>query len=82
MSPLFDSKHPFLAQIRVAYDLCPEGQRRVLHIETDLTGSGMKYHTGDHLAVWLSSHEEEVQSLLKVLGPWRQGQHPSQSHQS
>ncbi|KAJ1914171.1 hypothetical protein H4219_004907 [Mycoemilia scoparia] len=63
----YDAKHPFMAPIKVAYNLSPEGERSVLHLEIDLAGSGMKYETGDHLAIFPTNHEEEVQAFLKVL---------------
>ncbi|KAJ1679492.1 hypothetical protein EV182_001937 [Spiromyces aspiralis] len=62
-----DAKHPYMASIPTAYDLSPTGERHVLHLEVNIGGSGMKYRTGDHLAVWPTNREEEVQQLLEAL---------------
>ncbi|MCJ1251128.1 hypothetical protein MMC30_008359 [Trapelia coarctata] len=47
----------------------PTSTRNCLHMEFDLTPfAEIKYKTGDHLAVWPSNPDAEVDRLLKVLG--------------
>ena len=44
-------------------------QRHCLHIDLDLTSHPeLSYKTGDHLAIWPGSPDDEVERLLQVLG--------------
>lgn len=42
--------------------------RHCMHIEVDVTDTNLKYNTGDHLAIWPTNNELEVNRLAAVLG--------------
>ena len=42
-------------------------ERHCLHIELDLSESGLKYESGDHVGVWPINDEEEMVELANVL---------------
>ncbi|KAJ2888597.1 hypothetical protein FB639_000529, partial [Coemansia asiatica] len=58
---------PFAAPIIAATDLTPSGDRHVLHIEVDLSGSGMRYEAGDHIGVFAANSDAEVDLMLHAL---------------
>ncbi|VEU21324.1 DEKNAAC102340 [Brettanomyces naardenensis] len=62
----FDHTHPFLAPVLKTKDLSPN--RHCIHAELDLSGSNMKYLTGDHLAIWPSNPDSKVSKMLSALG--------------
>ena len=63
----FDAQHPYVAPVVFSKELCsPASGRNCIHAEFDLTGSNMKYSTGDHLGVWPSNSDEHVAKFLKV----------------
>ncbi|KAJ2003634.1 hypothetical protein H4R26_002962 [Coemansia thaxteri] len=64
----FDARHPFLAPVSAAAELTPTADRHVLHVEVDLAGSGMRYESGDHIGVYPTNAEEEVDLVLNALG--------------
>ncbi|KAI1030063.1 hypothetical protein LB504_010362 [Fusarium proliferatum] len=66
----YDSHNPYVARIDASRDLIStkERTRRCIHVEVDIKGSGLTYETGDHLAVWPSNADQEVDRLLRVLG--------------
>ncbi|KAJ3011486.1 hypothetical protein HKX48_006806 [Thoreauomyces humboldtii] len=43
-------------------------ERHCLHVDLDLTGSGLKYVTGDHVGIWPVNDAEHVDRLAEVLG--------------
>ncbi|ESN99807.1 hypothetical protein HELRODRAFT_113572 [Helobdella robusta] len=49
--PPFDAKNPFLSTIISTKELHKAGDRSCLHINIDLTGSRLRYDTGDHVGV-------------------------------
>ncbi|KAJ2328586.1 hypothetical protein IWW51_001115 [Coemansia sp. RSA 2702] len=63
-----DSRHPFAAPVTAAVDLTPTADRHVLHVEVDLAGSGMRHESGDHIGVYPTNADEEVDLLLSALG--------------
>ncbi|KAJ2263845.1 hypothetical protein GGI01_000366 [Coemansia sp. RSA 376] len=63
----FDARHPYLAPVSAAIELTPNADRHTLHIEVDLAGSGMRYESGDHIGVYPTNAEEEVDLLLGAL---------------
>ncbi|KDN51453.1 hypothetical protein K437DRAFT_272947 [Tilletiaria anomala UBC 951] len=67
---IHDAKNPYAAPISVAKELFVEGKadRSCVHMEFDIDGSGISYQHGDHLAVWASNPELEVDRLLAILG--------------
>ncbi|AET39761.1 NADPH--hemoprotein reductase Ecym_4744 [Eremothecium cymbalariae DBVPG len=62
----FDSTHPFVAPITTTKELLKSGDRNCVHAEFDISGSNMKYSTGDHLAVWPSNSDEKVEKFLST----------------
>jgi NADPH-ferrihemoprotein reductase len=61
--------HPYAAPVGVSRELCTTDTRNCIHMEFDISGvPTLKYHCGDHLAVWPVNPEEEVDRLVKVLG--------------
>ncbi|XP_043115142.1 P450 (cytochrome) oxidoreductase b isoform X1 [Puntigrus tetrazona] len=50
--PPFDSKNPFLAPVTMNRKLNKAGDRHLMHLELDITGSKIRYESGDHVAVY------------------------------
>ncbi|KAJ2779374.1 hypothetical protein H4R18_004042, partial [Coemansia javaensis] len=65
--PAHDSRHPFCAPVTAAYELTPAADRHLLHIEVDLAGSGMRHDAGDHIGVYPTNADEEVDLILAAL---------------
>lgn len=63
----FDAKNPFLAQVVVNRELHKGGDRSCMHIEMDITGSKIRYETGDHVAVFPTNDSENVDKIGKLL---------------
>ncbi|KAG5513853.1 hypothetical protein PMAC_000475 [Pneumocystis sp. 'macacae'] len=63
----FNSCNPFIAPITESRELFFCKERNCLHIEFNIEGSNMKYQTGDHLAIWPSNSNQEVDRLLSTL---------------
>ncbi|KAH7140789.1 NADPH-cytochrome P450 reductase, variant [Dactylonectria macrodidyma] len=64
----FSASNPYIASISQSNELFKGGDRNCLHIELALGDSGLSYNTGDHVAIWPTNPENEVESLLGVLG--------------
>lgn len=64
----FNANNPFFSPISSSKELFSVKDRNCMHIEVSLEGSGMKYKTGDHIAVWPTNPDQEVDRLLQVLG--------------
>jgi NADPH-ferrihemoprotein reductase len=65
----YDSKNPYPAPVLTSKELFSiGGERNCVHIEFDITGSGMTYQHGDHVGVWPSNPDYEVERMLSVLG--------------
>lgn len=62
----FDLSQPFLAPITKTHELFKGGDRNCIHSEIDVSGSNIKYSTGDHLGVWPSNADEKVEQFLKL----------------
>lgn len=65
----FNHLNPYAAPITASRQLISSKQdsRHCLHLDLDISGTGLKYETGDHLAVWPSNNNTEVDRLLDVL---------------
>ncbi|WRT64992.1 uncharacterized protein IL334_001933 [Kwoniella shivajii] len=67
-------KNPYPAPVLASKELFQlaskgeEGDRNCVHIEFDITGSGMTYQHGDHVGIWPSNPDVEVDRILSVLG--------------
>ncbi|CAI6101189.1 unnamed protein product [Clonostachys chloroleuca] len=57
------------ATVKEVYKLWEDSERLCLHVDLDLgSNRELKYKTGDHLAVWASNPDHEVNQLLQSLG--------------
>ena len=66
---IHDAKNPFAATITTSRELFANGaDRNCVHVELSIEGSGMTYQHGDHVGVWPSNAEVEVERLLCALG--------------
>ncbi|KAK6317266.1 hypothetical protein J4Q44_G00126660 [Coregonus suidteri] len=48
--PPFDAKNPYLATVVVNRQLNQAGDRHLMHLELDISGSKIRYDSGDHVA--------------------------------
>ncbi|BEJ12801.1 hypothetical protein CspHIS471_0212610 [Cutaneotrichosporon sp. HIS471] len=65
----YNSKNPYASPVLITRELfAVDGERNCVHIEFDLTGSGLSYQHGDHVGVWPSNPDLEVVRTMTVLG--------------
>ncbi|EIW68745.1 hypothetical protein TREMEDRAFT_71903 [Tremella mesenterica DSM 1558] len=65
----YDSKNPYPAPVLASKELfAMGGERNCVHMEFDITGSGLTYQHGDHVGIWPSNPDLEVDRMLSVLG--------------
>ncbi|CDK26973.1 unnamed protein product [Kuraishia capsulata CBS 1993] len=64
----FDHSHPYLAPVTSSKELFNSETRHCIHAEFDLSGTNLRYSTGDHLAIWPSNSLENTAKFLSVLG--------------
>ncbi|OBT82651.1 hypothetical protein VE02_07934 [Pseudogymnoascus sp. 03VT05] len=65
----FNNKNSYLAPLVYSKQLfAPVCDRDCLHIEFDVSGTDLSYETGDHLGVWPTNPDAEVQRMLMILG--------------
>lgn len=64
----FDHTHPYLARISESRELFTSTDRSCVHAEFDISGSNLRYSTGDHLAIWPSNSNENISVFLKAFG--------------
>lgn len=64
----FDHAHPYLAPVALSRELFNSDSRHCIHAEFDLSESNLKYSTGDHLAIWPSNSDQNVQTFFKAFG--------------
>ena len=62
----FDLSQPYVAPVAKSYELFKSGDRNCIHSEIDVSGSNIKYTTGDHLAIWPSNANEKVEQFLQL----------------
>jgi len=68
---IHDAKNPYPAPVSACRELFQMTQdRNCVHIELNTEGSGVTYQHGDHVGVWPSNPDLEVQRLLCALGLW------------
>ncbi|KAI7860075.1 hypothetical protein BDC45DRAFT_564088 [Circinella umbellata] len=61
------AKKPYPAPI-TSRDLLSASDRHCLHLEVDISNTGMTYSTGDHIAIWPTNSEDELFKLAHSLG--------------
>ncbi|XP_036380630.1 NADPH--cytochrome P450 reductase-like isoform X1 [Megalops cyprinoides] len=66
--PPFDSKNPFLAPVTANRKLNKGGSRHLMHLELDISGSKIRYDSGDHVAVYPINDASIVNKIGDVLG--------------
>jgi len=64
----FDHTHPYLAKVSKSFELFNSKDRSCVHAEFDISESNLRYTTGDHLAIWPSNSDEDVNRFLKCFG--------------
>jgi len=66
---IHDAKNPYPAPISASRELfSTDADRNCVHVELTIEGSGITYQHGDHVGVWPSNAEVEVDRLLCALG--------------
>ncbi|XP_050408551.1 NADPH--cytochrome P450 reductase [Patella vulgata] len=65
--PPYDAKNPFLAPIIANRELHKGGDRSCMHIELDISGSKIRYESGDHVAVYPMNDPDIVERIGKRL---------------
>ena len=64
----YNAHNPFIAPIADSKELFTVKDRNCLHCEIDISGSGMSYTTGDHIAIWPTNAGMEVDRFEKIFG--------------
>ncbi|XP_076876399.1 NADPH--cytochrome P450 reductase isoform X3 [Brachyhypopomus gauderio] len=64
----FNEKNPFLAPVILNRKLNKGGNRHLMHLELDISGSEIRYTAGDHAAVYPANDESLVNRLGERLG--------------
>ena len=64
-----DSHRPFYARVLARRELHSEASpRSCVHVELDISGSGMRYESGDHVGVNATNPDTLVDQALELLG--------------
>lgn len=56
--------------IRSSRSLVSTHDRDCVHVELDISGSNLCYETGDHLGIWPTNLQAEVERFLQKFGLW------------
>lgn len=60
--------NPHIAAISHARELFKTADRNCIHLDVDISSSGSRYQTGDHIAIWPTNSDKEVDAFLEILG--------------
>ncbi|KAF5096238.1 hypothetical protein D0Z00_002848 [Geotrichum galactomycetum] len=64
----FSVSNPYAAPVAAAREMFNSPDRNCIHMEFDISDSGLKYNTGDHLALLAQNSDDEVTKFLKIFG--------------
>lgn len=64
----FSVSNPYAAPVTAAREMFNSPDRNCIHMEFDISDSGLKYNTGDHLALLAQNSDAEVTNFLKIFG--------------
>lgn len=64
----FSVSNPYPAPVAEAHELFESTDRNCVHMEFDISDSGLKYNTGDHLALIAQNSDIEVTNFLSIFG--------------
>ncbi|KAG1468218.1 hypothetical protein G6F56_003963 [Rhizopus delemar] len=64
---IYSAKRPYNA-IMTSKELFKTSDRSCLHLEIDISGTNLVYQTGDHVAIWPTNNELQVNLLAQLLG--------------
>lgn len=64
---VYDAKNPYAAPLIQSRELFEDGERNCIFAEFDISDSGIRYQTGDHVGVWPLNPDLEVERFLRIL---------------
>lgn len=66
----FDAHNPSISPVVASRSLLSPGvkDRNCIHLDVDISNTGLSYATGDHIAIWPSNTNEEVDTFLNTFG--------------